>query len=168
MHEHAADYGGNPDELYLMGHSAGAHLVALVATDPSYLEAVRLSLGSLKGVVALDTQTYNIPLLMEGRRVAGGRIYRQAFGPDPADWEKLSPITHVTPGGGIPPFIVAYSGSGEGRAAQSEQFVEKLKEAGVIAELLSASDKTHAEINREFGQPGDAVTQAIFTFLATL
>ncbi len=39
LHDHIEAYGGDPNQLYLMGHSAGAHLAALVATDPSRLQA---------------------------------------------------------------------------------------------------------------------------------
>ncbi len=55
---------------------------------------------------------------------------------------------------------------GEGRPEQAERFVQKLNEAGVSAEILPALDKTHLEINREFGQPDDEVTRAVFTFLS--
>ena len=40
-----AGYGGDPDALLLSGHSSGAHLVSLVGSDPSYLEAFGASLG---------------------------------------------------------------------------------------------------------------------------
>src|SRR3954467_578274 len=44
VHEHAREYGGDPGCIFLMGHSAGAHLVALVGTDHRYLEKVGLKL----------------------------------------------------------------------------------------------------------------------------
>jgi acetyl esterase/lipase len=57
---HIADHGGDPDRLFLAGHSAGGHLVALLATDDSYLKAEGLSLGDLKGVIAVSG-VYRIP-----------------------------------------------------------------------------------------------------------
>src|SRR5262245_38608309 len=36
-HDHAKDYGGDPDTIFVMGHSAGAQLAALVCTDDRYL-----------------------------------------------------------------------------------------------------------------------------------
>jgi acetyl esterase/lipase len=168
VYAHAADYGGDPQRIFLMGHSAGAHLVSLVGTDPTYLEAEELSLANLSGVVSLDTQTYDIPGLMSIPVQPGGRIYRQAFGSDPQLWEQLSPYYYITEDSGMPPFQVAYTGSGEERAEQSERFVQALQDAGILAELLPAEEKTHTEINREFGMPGDAVTQAVFEFLNKL
>ena len=165
--EHAGEFGGG-ERITLMGHSAGAHLVSLVGSDATYLEAEGLSLKTLSGVVSLDSQAYDIPALMHSMRgsfMLGGRIYRQAFGSDPKVWEKLSPITHIAPGNGTPPFLVAYSGSGAGRINFSKLFVQRLLEAGVEAELLPATDKTHAQINSEIGLPNDPVTKAIFAFL---
>src|ERR1043166_4812212 len=47
-HDHAKDYGGDPDTLLVMGHSAGAQLAALVCTDDSYLKAEGLALSIIK------------------------------------------------------------------------------------------------------------------------
>jgi acetyl esterase/lipase len=38
VHQHIADYGGNPARLYLMGHSSGAHMGALLISDAHYLQ----------------------------------------------------------------------------------------------------------------------------------
>jgi acetyl esterase/lipase len=57
---HLAGHGGRPDQLFLAGHSAGGHLVALLATDPTYLEAVGLSVTDVKGVIAVSG-VYDIP-----------------------------------------------------------------------------------------------------------
>jgi len=59
-HTHIAEHGGNPDRLFLLGHSAGGHLVSLLATDEKYLEAEGLRVGDIKGVVAVSG-VYRIP-----------------------------------------------------------------------------------------------------------
>ncbi len=55
-----AAYGGRPDQIFLAGHSAGGHLVALLATDESYLKAEGLRTTDIKGVIALSG-VYRIP-----------------------------------------------------------------------------------------------------------
>lgn len=55
-----ADHGGDPTRLYLLGHSAGGHLVSLVAADPTYLAAEGLDSTCLKGVVAVSG-VYQLP-----------------------------------------------------------------------------------------------------------
>jgi acetyl esterase/lipase len=45
---HVMDYGGDPDRIFLCGHSAGAHLVSLLATNESYLKDERLRTGTAR------------------------------------------------------------------------------------------------------------------------
>ena len=61
-HDHASDYGGDPNTIFVMGHSAGAQLAALVCTDDRYLKAERLSLSIIKGCVPVDGDTYDLPM----------------------------------------------------------------------------------------------------------
>jgi acetyl esterase/lipase len=55
-----AKHGGDPAKLIVMGHSAGGHLVSLLATDEQYLKAERLSAADLRGVIAVSG-VYTIP-----------------------------------------------------------------------------------------------------------
>jgi acetyl esterase/lipase len=59
---HIGCYGGDPAELFLCGHSAGGHLVSLLATDPSYLKAEGLSPAALRGVISVSG-VYRIPAI---------------------------------------------------------------------------------------------------------
>lgn len=54
LHAHAADHGGDGDTIFLIGHSAGAHLAALVGTDRRLLAAHRLEPAALAGIVLLE------------------------------------------------------------------------------------------------------------------
>jgi acetyl esterase/lipase len=51
--DHAHEFGGDPSRLFVMGHSAGAHLAALIATDPRYLASQSMSKANLRGVIGL-------------------------------------------------------------------------------------------------------------------
>src|SRR5262249_16923713 len=53
-------YGGQRDLLYLCGHSAGGHLVALLATDESYLKAEGITTSAIRGVIGVSG-VYHIP-----------------------------------------------------------------------------------------------------------
>jgi prepilin-type N-terminal cleavage/methylation domain-containing protein len=107
--DHAAEYGGDPKKVVLMGHSAGCHLVTLVALDPKYLAGVRLTPADLRGVVAWSGGAYDLVA-----KVAEGGSYKEhitnAFGPDEAAWKDASPVAHAKNGGAAPPFLFASYG----------------------------------------------------------
>ena len=92
VHTHIADHGGDPQQLHLMGHSAGAHHVAILATNERFLKAAGKELSILKSVVELDTQALDVPGMMNGSKNA---TYVQAFGKDERLWREVSPLHHV-------------------------------------------------------------------------
>ncbi len=60
-HSHIAEYGGSSDKLFLAGHSAGGHLVSLLATDERYLNAEGLRTSAVKGVIAVSGVYHILP-----------------------------------------------------------------------------------------------------------
>ncbi|MBL8642961.1 MAG: alpha/beta hydrolase [Rhodospirillaceae bacterium] len=72
--ENAARYGGNPDKIVLMGHSAGAHIAALLALDPQFLEAVNLPRETIKGFVGLAGPYSFAPLEFRVTRAVFGHL----------------------------------------------------------------------------------------------
>jgi acetyl esterase/lipase len=165
-------YGGDPDRIFIMGHSAGAHLVSLVATDPTYLEKWGRDLKDIKGVISLDTQAYDLVEMLDDW---SSDIYSGAFGKDPQVHRAASPQHHVMAGRSIPPFLVCYSKgvssqqTSEKRAMRAMTFAEKMKQAGLRAELVDASDRNHGEINQWFGLDSDTkVTVSAWRFLESL
>jgi acetyl esterase/lipase len=77
---HVAEYGGDPDHIILCGHSAGGHLVALLATDETYLKDPALKLTSrdrqaVRGVIGV-CGVYRIPGPDEFKEMAGHIVAR--------------------------------------------------------------------------------------------
>jgi arylformamidase len=162
VHDHIASYGGDPGRIALVGHSAGAQLVAGIATDERFLGAHGLGLDALRCVAALDTEGYDITRMA----AAGNPVYLAAFGDDPATWSDASPLRHVAPGKGIPPFLVVERGTAARRRA-AETFARRLRDAGVEVTIIDAAALTHGQVNSEIGAPGDTVmTPPLSTFLA--
>lgn len=176
VHQHAHEYGGDPTRLVLIGHSAGAHLVALVGTDARYLQAHGLELGDLTAVIPIDTEAYDLARLAarHGNRLPP--IWGTAFGQNPEIWRAASPSTHVAAGTGIAPMLICYSGGlmllqrrpNPTRAEDARAFAEALRDAGVRAEVFGAPEKSHAAIIRAFGLPGDTLASAVFAFLRSV
>jgi acetyl esterase/lipase len=157
----------DPDKIALVGHSAGAHLVALIGTDPAYLRGAGLSFADIAGVVPLDGAAYDVPAqLGDGPRVMQ-RTYRQAFGTDPARQARLSPTSQA----GAPnaaEFLILHVQREDG-IRQSEKLAAELRRAGTRAEVRGFAGtglRGHAEINRRLGDPDYAATPVVDAFLA--
>ena len=103
-YDHAAEFGGSAKRIVVMGHSAGCHLVTLLALDPRYLAAVKLRPADLCGVVAWSGGAYDLV-----EKVKAGGMYppyiRKAFGDSEAAWRDASPVAHVGDTRPIPPFL---------------------------------------------------------------
>jgi acetyl esterase/lipase len=173
VHDHIAEYGGDPKRLLIMGHSAGAQLAALLCTDDRYLKAEGLSLSLIKGCVPVDGDTYDVPAIIETAetrwRVHGlpraKFSYREKFGNDPEKHRDFSAVTHVAKGKGIPPFLILHVAGHPDTTAQARRLGNVLKDAGLPATVFAAAETTHARINADLGKPDDPATKALFEFL---
>jgi arylformamidase len=162
--ENAKDHRGDPDRLFVMGHSAGAQLAALVCTDERHLKAEKVPLSAVKGCVPVDGDTFDVPLQIKTVEKRRADIYRKKFG-DEASQKGLSPVTHVAKGKDIPPFLILHVADHREVKMQSEWLAKALQGAGVSARAYPAEKKTHATINSELGKAGDKPTAEMFEFL---
>ena len=64
VHKNIKDYGGDPTQIFVGGHSAGAQLAALICIDDRYLKREGVSFDVLKGCVPVDGDTYDIPKII--------------------------------------------------------------------------------------------------------
>jgi acetyl esterase/lipase len=173
VHDNISKYGGDPKRLYVMGHSAGAQLAALVCIDDRYLKSEGLSLAILKGCVPVDGDTYDVPAMIEVAetrwRVHGlpkAKFgHREKFGNDPAKHKDFSAVTHVAKDKGIPPFLLLYVANHPDVTAQAQRLGNALKDAGVPVTLFGARETTHSKINADLGLPDDPATKTLFDFL---
>jgi acetyl esterase/lipase len=173
VHDHIAEYGGDPKRLLVMGHSAGAQLAALICTDDRYLKAEGLSLAIIKGCVPVDGDTYDVPAIIETaetrRRVHGQPQatfgHREKFGNDPAKHRDFSAVTHVAKGKGIPPFLILHVADHPDTTAQAQRLGTVLRDAGILATVFGAKETNHSKINADLGLPDDPATKVLFEFV---
>jgi len=155
-----------PRRIALVGHSAGAHLVALVGTDPSYLAAAGLSYADIAGVVPLDGAAYDVANQLEqGPRIMG-RMYSQAFGSDAARQARLSPTLQAE-APNAPEFLILHVQRPDG-VRQSQRLGAELRRAGTDVEVKGFPGtglQGHAEINRRMGDPDYPATPVLDSFL---
>ena len=164
--DHAAALGFDPSRIVIMGHSAGAHLVALVGTDERYLKAADLSFANIRGVIPVDGAAYDVP-----RQIAEGGsfmrdTYLQAFGEDPARQRALSP-TFQAAAPNAPSFLLIHVQRKDG-VAQNIGLENALKAGGtpVVRQGFPGDGlRGHMGINRSLGDPGYAATPVVDAWL---
>jgi len=151
---HAADWGASDRRIILMGHSAGAHLVALLSSKPSMVGK------PWAGTVVLDSAAMKISTAMAGRHP---KFYDEAFGSDPANWAQASPMDQWTPSA-VPMVLVCSTKRPDRPCDDARAFQALARRAGVPMPVLP-QPLSHADINRTLGLPG-AYTDAVDRFIA--
>lgn len=130
----ARHYGGNPGRLFVMGHSAGAYIAAMLAIDPRWMSGAGLSRADISGLVGLSGPYDFLPLRDETLKVIFGGATR-------ADTQ---PIHYVS--GGEPPALLA-TGTGDSVVdpGNSQRLADRLRAAGDRAEVIAYPNKGHLE-----------------------
>lgn len=155
--------------IVLMGHSAGAHLVALVGTDARYLRAAGLSFADLAGVTPIDGAAYDVEQQLAQAGPLMRRTYATAFGSDLARQRALSPIVQaVAPN--APAFLLLHVQRVDG-VVQNNALEAALQKTGTRVERRDFPGeglRGHMEINRRLGDPSYAPTAAVDGWLKTV
>lgn len=153
---HIAEYGGDPARIVVAGHSAGGHLVALLAANEKWLRGRGLTTAAIRGVISMS----GVP---DVTGEAGARV----FGNDPAVRREASPLFHVR--AGLPPFLITYcQWDYLTLPQQARRFHAALRQAGVPAELVFVAGENHISEMTSIVRPGDATAAALLRFLGGL
>jgi acetyl esterase/lipase len=156
---HIGEYGGDPNQVFAIGHSAGAYLVALLGTDERYLAAHKLSLRDIRGVVPVSAFYW-----VEKTGVAPDRDKR-VWGTDQKVWIDASPAHHL--GAGEPPMLVLYAdGDDEWRRQQNVEMAHALTAAGARdVNIAMIPGRTHNTIWSKVAEDGDETASRIIDFV---
>ena len=154
VYDHIGEYGGDKNKMALLGHSAGAQIVALAGTDKRFLEDVGLSLAVLKGVASFDTAGYDVAYQAIGG--ANPEMYKNAFGTDVDVQMEASPINNVDNTTTYPKFFIAKRGSVR-RIGYADDFIAAMVENGIDVSQVEASIYDHAGINKAIGKAGETL-----------
>jgi acetyl esterase/lipase len=166
------DYGGNPDQIFLCGHSAGGHLVSLLTTDETYLKAEGVCAGEIKGVISVSgvyrIGAFPIRLSFDGalgslRLEAMWNPFTFVFGNE-AVQKKASPLSHVR--AGLPPFLILYAQYELlPLPRMAEDFTAALKAKHCEARMMRIEERNHDSVMFWATSGDDPVIRAILGFI---
>ena len=173
LRAHIAESGGDPDRLFLLGHSSGAMLVALVGADASLLAAHQLTSSAVRGVMPMGSIMWDDDqrqaIATNGRDTVDAAFARdprgRAFG-SLSRYDSQWPINYVRQG--MPPYLFLIAESEQVNPPvlkTNQQFVDDARAKGNQADLKVFAGRTHYSMIRRISEPGDEVFSVVSDFL---
>ncbi len=139
VHKTISDHGGDPSAIFVSGHSAGAHLGALLSTDPSYLAAHNLERSAIRGFAGLAGPYHFFP---------ESEVMKAIFGPED-QYPSMQAGTFVD--GGEPPILMLYGKNDTTVSmANIERMEAALDAAGSCHRIQLYDDLDHISILSSF------------------
>lgn len=148
----------NTDALHLLGHSAGAHLVSLVALDSRYLSTHGVDPETILSVTSIDGAALNIVWQMKNPGRLGQfarRYYSAAFGEDPSYWKRLSPVNYLKDTSKVPLFLFLTAEDETLERLKDSRTLESFAKTGTPAITCPVPNRGHLSINRRLGTKND-------------
>lgn len=154
-----SNYNGNPNAIFLTGHSAGGHLVALVGTNPKYLKDNSI----IKGIILNDAAGLDMKHYLEEFPPTNFSDYLTTWTSDPKEWLNASPIYFLDKNS--PPFMI-YLGSKtyESIRVANERFLDKLHTFQPKAQPIIL-DKSHIPMMLQYFLPSSDRYNEIIDFI---
>jgi len=125
IHENIKNYGGDPDKIFVSGHSAGGHLAALIAVRDEYFSPAG-KINPIKGAIMIDAAGLDMFGYLQESNYPEDNTYIKTFTNDPLVWKEASPMYHLYKG--MPPFLIFRGGRTYKSIIKSnEKFVDTLE-----------------------------------------
>ena len=154
---HIAERGGDPEKVFISGHSAGGYLTLMLAMDARWLKPHGLTPDSFAGYIPLSGQTMTHYTVREERGIGKETIIA----------DEAAPVFYCrkdTP----PMLVLAGDHDMAARSEENEYLVAVMKGAGnKRVTFRQIPDRTHGSIASNIVKPGDPVRKAILDFIAT-
>ena len=161
--ENISSYGGDPDKLFVSGHSAGGHLAALISTDNHYFDELKIK-NPLKGTILIDAFGLDMYSYLNSSENKWNKIYVPIFTADPENWKAGSPIYHLN--NKMPEFLL-FTGSKTYPwiIRGSNDFLFALQKYQPETQLISVKGRRHVGMIFSFFNPHKKAYGEIIEFI---
>ena len=151
VEDNISKYGGNSSDITLIGHSAGAHLVALAVTNQKYINNAGANIHNINKAYILDAGAY---LIMNEQIFDDNNILNMIYGAAGNDinsdsWKDFAPYSHIDNSKYIPYLIIAHSDS-KYRCNANGLFCTKLDECNIKYEEYILNGYSHGDVFFKF------------------
>lgn len=163
LQKHASEFSADPKRIVLMGHSAGAHLAALVAVDPSYFAAAGVAPNTIRAVVLLDCGGCDIE--SDVARFRNAEMYKAIFGATREARAAYSPTSLATKTRSTPPFMITYAPDRPRSVDNAKPLADALAPYCGSC-VLKPYSKDHMSFLRDLAIADDPLTKDVMMFLA--
>jgi acetyl esterase/lipase len=158
--QNISSYGGDSTKIFVSGHSAGAQMAALIATDNRFFDSLKIS-NPIKGTVLIDAFGLDMFSYLSRYKSA---TFSAVFSEDTANWKKGSPIYHLDKG--MPPFIMYLGDRTYPEVTKgSNEFFAELKKFQPDAQLILNKRKRHETMIFQFYQQRNKNYSTILEFM---
>ncbi len=157
------EYGGSSKRMVLTGHSAGAHLVALLATNPLYLSTHNVPATIFNAVVPVDTASFDLTEPQQGKLARLIQRYRdRAFSKDEKPLIDASPTLQVRPEINYPPFFLYVTAERPHAVKETRLFATAIKDNGGFAHnVIIDKELTHRDMGQAIFNPKSTIYKDI-------
>ena len=163
VYAHAEEMGGDKNHIFVSGHSAGAHLAALLGTNSTYLQQYNISTSAIAGIIGVDAASYD--LLTSTSEKLNKRFIVQAFGTNHGILRSASPYYNVFDHQSYPQFLLLNTSKRMEAAVAAKRFVDKLHSVHCAAQIVVVGGHTHEEMNSAMYDESDTVSHEILRFI---
>lgn len=146
--ENIKQYGGNPEKIFISGHSAGGHLAALISLDNQYFDSLGI-VNPIKGTILIDAAGLDMYNYLKEENFEEGHTYFSTFTKDASIWKKATPIYYLHQA--MPPMLI-YQGEKTYPSIKkaNEKFINALRAFAPNTDYQILKGKKHIPMILQF------------------
>jgi acetyl esterase/lipase len=161
--DNIAKYGGDPEKIFISGHSAGGHLAALISIKKDYFKKLGIA-NPLKGLILIDAAGLDMYGYLKQENFDAGNTYLQTFTADSTEWKNASPLYWLHKN--VPPMLIYRGGrTYESIEVSNEKFVTALKKDDLKFTYHIQQKKKHVPMILQFFNSSNPRYKEIISFM---